>query len=223
MIGGGRAMALELRDVTITAPGAAQPLFAPLDLRIAAGEVLGVGAPSGMGKSSLIAAIAGHLPPGFTLHGQIVLEGRDLRALPAERRGVGVMFQQAHLFAHLSIGDNLALALPPGVRGHAARQAAVVQALERAGLAGMAARAPASLSGGQRARVALMRALLAAPRALLLDEPFAALDPGLRAEMRGFVMAHLQAAQIPALLVSHDASDLAACARSLALRPFDSV
>jgi putative thiamine transport system ATP-binding protein len=216
-------MALELSCVTITAPGAGAPMFAPLDLRIASGEVLGLSAPSGAGKSSLLAAIAGHLPRGFAVQGQITLNGRDLRIVPAERRGVGVMFQRAGLFAHLSVGDNLALALPPDLRGRAARQVAVAQALDHAGLPGMQARDPASLSGGQRARVALMRALLAAPQALLLDEPFAALDPALRADLRAFVLGHLRAAGIPALLVSHDPDDHGACARTLALRPAASV
>ena len=89
----------------------------------------------------------------------------------------------------------------------AARARAVDDALEQAGLAGFAARDPATLSGGQRARAALMRALLAAPEALLLDEPFSRLDAGLRAEIRGFVFDHLRAQGIPGLLVTHDASD----------------
>ncbi|MCV2877259.1 ATP-binding cassette domain-containing protein [Sedimentimonas flavescens] len=212
-------MTLELHDLSLTAPGAAAPLFAPLSLRIAPGEIACLTGPSGVGKSSLIAGIAGQLPRGFVLSGQVRLNGRDLLALPPERRGVGVIFQQALLFPHLSVGDNLAFGLSPEFRGRTARRAAVSEALERAGLPGYGARDPATLSGGQRARVALMRALLAQPGALLLDEPFAALDPALRAGMRDFVAEHLRAAAIPALLVSHDAQDAAVARQSLAIAP----
>ena len=150
------------------------------------------------------------------------MNGRDLLPLPPERRGVGVFFQQPLLFPHLSVGDNLAFGLSPEVRGRAARRAAVAEALEHAGLSGYGPRDPATLSGGQRARVALLRALLARPGVLLLDEPFAALDPALRSGMRDFVAEHLRAAAIPALLVSHDAQDAAIARQSLAIAPFAS-
>ncbi|MCE5973696.1 ATP-binding cassette domain-containing protein [Sinirhodobacter sp. WL0062] len=213
-------MTLELHDLCLTAPGAAAPLFAPLSLRIAPGEIACLTGPSGVGKSSLIAGVAGHLPRGFVLSGQVRLNGCDLLTLPPERRGVGVIFQQPLLFQHLSVADNLAFGLSPQVRGRAARRAAVAEALERAGLLDFGPRDPATLSGGQRARVALMRALLARPAALLLDEPFAALDPYLRAGIRDFVAKHLRAAGIPALLASHDAQDAAIARQSLAIAPF---
>ncbi|MGA1274914.1 MAG: ATP-binding cassette domain-containing protein, partial [Gemmobacter sp.] len=116
----------------------------------------------------------------------------------------------AVLFPHLAVADNLAFGRDPGGRGRAARRAAVDEALARAGLGGMGGRDPATLSGGQRARAALMRALLARPRAILLDEPFASLDAGLRAEMRAFTFERIRAEGIPALLVTHDAEDAAA-------------
>lgn len=212
-------MTLELHEISLTAPGGTAPLFTPLSLRIEPGEVVCLTGPSGVGKSSLIAAIAGHLPRGFVLSGQVRLNGRDLLALAPERRGVGVIFQQPLLFTHLSVADNLAFGLSPEVRGRAARRVAVAEALERAGLPEYGARDPATLSGGQRARVALMRALLARPAVVLLDEPFAALDPALRSEMREFVTTHLRAANIPALLVSHDAQDAAIARQSLAIAP----
>lgn len=211
-------MGLCLMQLGVTAPGAVRGLFAPVDLCIAPGEVVCLTGPSGSGKSSLIAALGGHLPRGFAVTGRATLEGADLLGRPAEARDVGVMFQQAQLFAHLSVGDNLAFGLAEAVRGRAARRAAVAQALEQAGLAGFEGRDPATLSGGQRARAALMRALLAQPRALLLDEPFAALDPELRAGIRGFVLGHLRAGGIPALLVSHDAEDAAAADRAVPLQ-----
>lgn len=198
-------MSLNLTQIAVT-PKAGRPLFAPLTLVISPGQVATVMGPSGIGKSTLLDAIGGHLAQGFTVSGQAVLNGQDLLTLPAEARRVGVLFQDALLFPHLSVGDNLAFGLAQSVTGRA-RKEAVDQALEQAGLAGFAARDPATLSGGQRARAALMRALLAKPLALLLDEPFSRLDADLRAEIRRFVFDHVRAQNIPALMVTHDASD----------------
>lgn len=186
------------------------PLFPPLSLEVAPGQVGTVMGPSGIGKSTLLDAVGGHLAHGFTTTGRVTLNGRDLTGLPPESRRIGLMFQDAVLFPHLSVGDNLAFGLRPGVRGRAARAGAVAQALEQAGLPGMEHRDPATLSGGQRARVALMRTLLAEPLALLLDEPFSRLDAGLRDEIRAFAFAHVRARGIPALLVTHDAQDAGA-------------
>jgi putative thiamine transport system ATP-binding protein len=200
-------MSLILSHVTLTPPGATQPLFPALGLEAAPGRVATVMGASGIGKSSLLDLVGGHLPRGFKTGGSVTLDGSDLLALPAERRRVGMLFQDAHLFPHLSVGDNLAFGLTPELRGRAARRAAVTDALERAGLADFADRDPATLSGGQRTRVALMRALLARPRALLLDEPFSRLDAALRDEIRSFVFDHIRREAIPALLVTHDAAD----------------
>lgn len=200
-------MSLVLSALTVTPAGAAAPLFAPLDLTVAPGEIGTVMGPSGVGKSTLLDAIGGHLARGFRVAGSVTLDGRDVLALPAEARRVGILFQDALLFPHLSVGDNLAFGLAQRVRGRAARRAAVEAALAQAGLAGFAGRDPATLSGGQRARAALMRALLAEPRALLLDEPFAKLDTGLRAEIRRFVFDHARRRAIPVLMVTHDAGD----------------
>jgi putative thiamine transport system ATP-binding protein len=198
-------MSLGLFDVSVGPKGRA-PLFLPVSLQVAGGEVATLMGPSGIGKSTLLDAIGGHLVYGFAVSGRVELAGRDMLALPTEARRIGVLFQDAMLFPHLSVGDNLAFGLARGVRG-AARRAAVEEALEQAGLAGFAGRDPATLSGGQRARAALMRALLAEPLALLLDEPFSRLDTELRAEIRAFVFDHLRARAIPALMVTHDASD----------------
>ncbi len=205
-------MALDLQDLSVTPKDATRPLFAPLRLRVTAAEVVTVMGPSGVGKSTLLDAIAGHLPPGFRLQGSVSLDGRDVTTLPAEARGIGVMFQDAVMFPHLSVGDNLAFGLTAAVKGRAARRKAVEAALDTAGLAGFYARDPATLSGGQRARAALMRTLLAAPKALLLDEPFSRLDASLRAEIRGFVFDHARARGLPVLLVTHDSEDAAAAA-----------
>jgi putative thiamine transport system ATP-binding protein len=200
-------MSLMLTRLSVTATGAAQPLFAPLTLVVPAGEIVTVMGPSGVGKSTLLEAIGGHLAHGFTASGAITLDGRDMTRLPAEARRIGMLFQDALLFPHLSVGDNLAFGLARRVRGKAARQAAVAEALAQAGLAGFAGRDPATLSGGQRARAALMRALLAEPLALLLDEPFSKLDTALRGDIRRFVFDHVRARGIPVLMVTHDAGD----------------
>ena len=166
--------------------------------------------PSGAGKSTLVAFAIGTLDPAFRATGRVLLDGRDLGGLPPQDRRIGVLFQDDLLFPHLSVGGNLAFGLPPELRGRAARRAAVAAALAEAELEGYADRDPATLSGGQRARVALMRALLSRPRALLLDEPFSRLDPGLRDRTRRFVFDHARAEGLPVLLVTHDAEDAAA-------------
>jgi putative thiamine transport system ATP-binding protein len=178
-----------------------------LDGRVGPGEVLTIMGPSGSGKSTALAAIIGTLGADFALSGRVVLEGRDVTALPTQERRIGLLFQDDVLFPHLSVGGNLAFALPPEVKGRAARMAAVEAALARADLAGFATRDPATLSGGQRARVALMRTLLARPRALMLDEPFSRLDSDLRGRIRAFVLDRIRAEGLPAILVTHDIED----------------
>lgn len=155
----------------------------------------------------MIAAIGGHLEPTFELRGRVLLDGTDITGLPAEVRRIGVMFQDALLFPHLSVGDNLAFGLTPKIRGRLRRRSIVNDALEQAGLSGFYERDPATLSGGQRGRAALMRTLLARPKALLLDEPFTGLDAEKRDELRSFVFAHLRRLDIPTLIVSHDPDD----------------
>ncbi len=183
-----------------------------LDAMVKPGEVLTIMGPSGSGKSTALAAIIGTLGPEFDLSGRVILDGRDLTGLPVRARGVGLLFQDDVLFPHLSVGGNLAFALPPALRGRKARRAAVEAALAKAGLAGFADRDPATLSGGERARVALMRTLLAEPGALLLDEPFSRLDAGLRDRIRAFVLDLIRAERIPAVLVTHQPEDARAAA-----------
>jgi putative thiamine transport system ATP-binding protein len=199
-------MTLEIKDLSVRFRDH-PPLFPPLSLSIAPGQVGTVMGPSGVGKSTLLDAVGGHIAHGFAITGDVRLNGRSVLALPAEERRIGLLFQDPAVFPHLSVGDNLAFGLGRHVHGRAARQAAVALALETAGLAGTGNRDPATLSGGQRARVALMRTLLAEPLALLLDEPFSKLDAGLRDEMRSFTFAHIRDRAIPALMVTHDSQD----------------
>lgn len=198
---------LILDAVTITPTTGGAPLFPALSLVAAPGDIVTVMGPSGVGKSTLLEFVGGHLTRDFQGTGRVILNGRDVTGLSAERRRIGVLFQDALLFPHLSVGDNLAFGLTSDIRGRGPRLAAIAEALSRAGLAGFERRDPATLSGGQRARVALMRALLARPEALLLDEPFAKLDRTLRSDLRAFVFAHLRERAIPAVLATHDEED----------------
>ncbi|RUT28899.1 ATP-binding cassette domain-containing protein [Arsenicitalea aurantiaca] len=177
-----------------------------MDAVIAPGQILTVMGPSGAGKSSLIAAIAGLTPEAMKVGGRVVLEGRDLTGHPPQMRRIGVLFQDALLFPHFSVGQNLGLALPAGL-SRAERRARIDEALESVGLAGRERADPTILSGGERARVALMRTLLAEPRALLLDEPFSRLDAPLRRSVREAVFHHAKARRLPVLLVTHDRAD----------------
>jgi putative thiamine transport system ATP-binding protein len=186
---------------------AARMLIAPFDLDVAPGECVTLMGPSGCGKSTLVAFIAGTLDPVFRASGRVCIGTSDITCLAPERRRVGILFQDDLLFPHMSVAGNLAFALDAQVRDKRERRQRIGQALAEAELPGFEARDPATLSGGQRARVALMRTLLSAPRALLLDEPFNKLDVQLRADVRRFVFKHAQARGLPMLLVTHDADD----------------
>jgi putative thiamine transport system ATP-binding protein len=205
---------LELRRVAILRGGA--PLFAPLDLRITAGSPLTIMGPSGSGKSSLLAWMTGMLPEGLEGTGEVLLDGVPLQDLAANRRRLGILFQDDLLFPHMNIEENLGFGLPATLRGPA-RRARIAAALDRVELAGFMNRDPATLSGGQRARVALLRILLSEPKALLLDEPFSKLDVSLRDRFRALVFQ--SAEHLPVLLVSHDPNDVAQKGQIVELQP----
>ena len=192
---------LTLDGIRISLKG--EPLLS-LDAAIAPGEVLTVMGASGSGKSSLLAYIAGFLNRDFAAHGRVVLDGTEVTALPAEQRRIGLLFQDAMLFPHLSVLGNLLFGLPATVPD---RQARAQAALAEAGLEGFGTRDPATLSGGQKARVALLRLLLSEPHAVLLDEPFSKLDANLKDDIRTLVFTRLKARGLPGLLVTHDEAD----------------
>lgn len=181
-----------------------------LTAEVAPGEVLTVMGPSGSGKSTLLAALTGTLAPDFAVRGRVQIDGRDITTAAPQDRRLGILYQDDLLFPHLSVAGNLAFALPEGVTPRAERQARVEAALAAMDMAGFGPRDPATLSGGQRSRVALARCLLSEPRALLLDEPFARLDLALRDQVRQLVFAHARARGLPVILVSHDPEDAAA-------------
>jgi thiamine transport system ATP-binding protein len=174
------------------------------DFTIAAGSSTAIIGPSGAGKSTLLDTIAGFIEPA---EGRVLWEGRDLTRLSPAARPVTLLFQDHNLFAHLSVGRNVGLGLRPDLRLSAAERARVAAALAETGLDGKEGRRPGELSGGERSRVALARALLRNRPILLLDEPFSALGPALRAEMLGLV-ARIRAEQGATLLmVSHAPED----------------
>ncbi len=204
MSANGATTGLALEAVTIRLDGEE---LVSIDVSVRPGEVLTLMGPSGVGKSTLLAFIGGFLGRDFRASGRIVLNGRDVTALPPERRGLGLLFQDALLLPHLSVAGNLLIGLDPSVEGRAARWRAVEDALAEVGLEGFAERDPATLSGGQAARVALMRTLLSRPQALILDEPFSRLDAALRDQVRELVFAEARKYGLPVLLVTHDPAD----------------
>ncbi len=181
-------------------------LFPAVEFHAGPGEIVSLMGPSGVGKSTLLAFLSGVLSPGVTASGRVFLDGEDITQRPPENRRIGLLLQDAALFPHLSVEQNLGFGLSRRFRGEARRKA-IADALEKAGLPGFEKRDPGTLSGGERARVALFRALLAEPRAILLDEPFSRLDTDLRAQIRRFVFDAIAGSGLPAILVTHDAAD----------------
>jgi putative thiamine transport system ATP-binding protein len=197
---------LVLEEVTLSI-GERIPLIGALSLRVAPGQIVTLIGPSGSGKSSLLSFLTGTLDPAFHATGRVRIDGLDVTHLPPERRRIGILFQDDLLFPHMTVGENLAYALPPSIGGRQRRFERIAEALADAQLSGFEGRRPDTLSGGQRARVAVLRALLADPKALLFDEPFARLDQALRTQFRAFVFDHARARALPVLMVSHDPAD----------------
>ncbi|MGG6893112.1 ABC transporter ATP-binding protein [Rhizobium sp. BR 315] len=187
-----------------------------IDLTVAAGSRTAIVGPSGSGKTTLLRIIAGFEIPDA---GQVVLEG-DILAdgeaiVPAHRRGIGIVSQDGALFPHLSVSENIGFGMERGARDRDQRINALIDMVELD--RGMLDRRPHQLSGGQQQRVALARALGRKPRLMLLDEPFSALDTGLRANMRKAVARVLQIAGITAVLVTHDQTEALSFADQVAV------
>jgi molybdate transport system ATP-binding protein len=193
-----------------------------VDLEIGAG-VTAVTGPSGAGKTTLLTTVAGLVTPEagrIVLDGVALFDGERGVSVPAHRRRVALVFQSLALFPHLSAWENVAYGLRRELRRQprAARRAQALEWLERARVTHRADRLPASLSGGEAQRVALARALASEPRALLLDEPFSALDDDLRSGLGADLRALVHQLGVPALLVTHHREDAASlAARTLVL------
>lgn len=183
-----------------------------LSATVLPGEVLTVMGPSGSGKSTLLSFVGGFLDPAFQAVGVVTIDGANLLNLPPEARRAGILFQDPLLFPHMSVLSNVAFAIPADVSGRRDRQRIAAAILAEMELEGFERRDPATLSGGQKVRVALARVLVSRPRLLLLDEPFSKLDTDLRAQMRDLVFARARDAGLPVILVTHDEADAEAAA-----------
>jgi iron(III) transport system ATP-binding protein len=204
--------ALTIRGLSVAYDGA--PVVRDLDLDVADGAVAAILGPSGCGKTTLLRTIAGFLKPsaGSMQIGERLVVG-DGEWVPPERRGVGIVPQEGALFPHLDVRRNIAFGLP---RGDAADRR-VDELLDLVGLSGAGAAQPSELSGGMQQRVALARALAPSPALILLDEPFSALDAGLRASLRHDVRDLLRSTGTTALLVTHDQEEALSFADQVAV------
>lgn len=199
---------LELRD--ISKQWDHRPLLAGVNLRVPAGETVALLGASGSGKSTLLKIAAGLEAPDA---GSVWFDGVDITALPPEQRGFALMFQDFALFPHLNVADNVAFGLvEQRVRKTEARARARAL-LQRFGLGTHADSRVWTLSGGEQQRVALARALITQPRALLLDEPFSALDATLREQLRSEFRERILEAGMAAILVTHDEAEARAMAQ----------
>jgi len=193
--------AIRLTDVTVRFD---EKVIA-FDCAVPAGSAVAVTGASGAGKSTLFNVIAGFQKPAT---GRVMLLGEDMAGSDPAERPVSIIFQDNNLFTHLTIADNVGLGIHPGLKLDAAARQSVLSALSRVGLAGYEKRLPGSLSGGERQRVALARALVRRRPILLLDEPFAALDPARRADMAR-LLAELRAETKSTLLfITHQPEDI---------------
>jgi thiamine transport system ATP-binding protein len=179
------------------------------DLAVPAGTVVAIIGPSGGGKSSLLSLIAGFDMP---TSGTLLIGGRDVTALGPAERPVSILFQDHNLFAHLDLWTNVALGVSPQARLSQAERAVVSAALERVGLSALTHRLPGAVSGGERQRAALARALVRNRPVLLLDEPFAALGPALRQDMLALVRELHRETGVTVVMVTHAPEDARAIA-----------
>ncbi|MBB1336619.1 ATP-binding cassette domain-containing protein [Pseudoalteromonas sp. SR44-2] len=180
-------------------------LLLSLNEQVNGGDILTIMGPSGSGKSSLLNWLTGTLPSSFKANGEVWLNGQNIDNSPPHLRHIGVLYQDALLFSHLTVAGNIAFAMPKSNKKQ--RLEKIEHALEQVGLKDMGNRHPDNLSGGQQARVALLRMLLSEPKAILLDEPFSKLDTQLRVDTRELVFSQIRDHKLPAIMVTHDHSD----------------
>ncbi len=205
---------LALRGVGKRFTDAGLPALHDVSLTVEAGSCTAVLGPSGSGKSTLLRVIAGLETADA---GSVLIGGRDVAGVAAERRGVGMVFQRSLLFPHLSVVDNVAFAGRVAGASRASARERADAYLEMVQLSGFGDRRVDELSGGQEQRVAIARALAAAPAVLLLDEPFSALDPALRADMHDLLESVRAAASPTIVLVTHDRDEASRVSDRIAL------
>lgn len=185
----------------------ALPIFKPLSFSVNSGEVVVIMGPSGCGKSSLLNFIAGVLEKPLFGSGDIVMNDERLNEKPIEERKMGLLYQEDLLFPHMTVGQNILYGMKNSL-SKKNRLEKLDMMLEKVSLQNFKQRYPETLSGGQKARISLLRTLAAEPRLMLLDEPFSKLDIQLRNEFKNYVFTELKLLQIPCILVTHDPNDV---------------
>ena len=183
-----------------------KPFIKNLNLKIKNGNILCVFGKSGVGKSSLINIIAGITDDNLLFEGKIVLNGKTLNDIPTEKRKIGLLLQDGALFPHLTVEQNIYFGMNKKLKSQE-KLMLINENLKKANMEGFQNRYPHTLSGGQKARIACLRAVLSEPEVLLLDEPFSSLDPEHRNTFRNFVISKVKESKIPCLLVTHDETD----------------
>ena len=198
---------LELKNITLKWNSPTEKtLIKNLSIKIENSEILCVFGESGVGKSSLINVISGVNEENLKIEGEIKLNGVILNNIPTEKRKIGLLLQDGTLFPHLTVEQNLLFGMNKSLNKKE-KNSLILNYLDKANMSGFQDRYPNPLSGGQKARIACLRAILSEPNALLLDEPFSSLDPSQRNSFREFVVKQVKRANIPCLLVTHDEGD----------------
>ena len=183
-----------------------KPFIKNLNLKIKNGDILCVFGKSGVGKSTLINLIAGITEDNLLFKGKIVLNGKILNDIPTEKRKIGLLLQDGALFPHLTVEQNIYFGMNRRLKSKE-KLILINENLKKANMDNFQNRYPNTLSGGQKSRIACLRAILSEPEVLLLDEPFSSLDPEHRNSFRNFVFSKVKESKIPCLLVTHDESD----------------
>ena len=192
------------------------------DIYLKAGEVLLLSGPSGLGKSTFLHWLLGDKTCHVDIRGEIYIDNQAVNELAIEHRQIGLLLQDIHLFPHLNVLQNICFALPrtKQLNSKQARQNCARNMLSQIDLGYLEQRFVHQLSGGERARVGLIRALANAPRVILLDEPFAALDPKTRLKVSEWAITTVKKQGIPAIMVSHDLDNIAHDVRHLDLSSY---
>ncbi|MBM3571228.1 MAG: ABC transporter ATP-binding protein [Alphaproteobacteria bacterium] len=203
---------IAIDGLTVSYGGA--PVIEGLSVDIPSGSFFTLLGPSGCGKTTLLRTIAGFAQPSA---GKLAFDGADVTAVPAHRRGIGMVFQDYALFPDKTVFDNVAYGLRARKIDAPIIAAKVAKFLDRVGMGGFAERYPAALSGGQRQRVALARALVIEPRVLLMDEPLSNLDAKLRVQIRESISDLQREVGITTVFVTHDQEEALALSDRIAL------